>query len=601
MSKDTIKKDWDIKLKHTRKRNLKTPLPNNTDSFTLVINKKKTVFEVTNNNEFYKYVEACAKAYKEQASLLNQGKTPKFNDIDIYKLFTIYDIIKVLPTPIKVGTKTKFQISYWTKDYDSTTNLYIPANLEALTNIINDVFEITNFAGLMANIRAKLLNVVPEYNKFKHLNLAPAHITLFNNGVLNTKELEFSANIDEFGEFEFISKIDHSFLSPDLVNPAHYQLVDKLFHDWTDDDEEKIVMLKQLAVAVVDGDGRNVYVIILGAGGNGKSIYLNMLAKLASGYHIYFDMQDVGDDNKINEISENTKLIVGHELATNVKFSGNMISRIKKLATADPIKADVKYEDAVDVATKCVKIQATNTVPKIFENNQAILRRIKLFKWTDKDFSKLESNIDLDSLIDDSEFIEALISYVFTGIEPFKRFVTIKSIEEDSANAVNDADQSYQFLSHLKEQEMFVGKMPNNVMYQMYISWNKTENPGSRPLKSKELIYRLKNHFTEFNLEMSNKQSRISAMKPTEFNLNVLNSYFYNYQLSVDKYNKTNYIETNNPITDDDLLEVQMKLGTAELSPEYFYNYKNMMILHELIRQGDSDAIAMKELIEDLK
>lgn len=600
MSKDTIKKDWDIKLKHTRKRNLKTPLPNNTDSFTLVINKKKTVFEVTNNNEFYKYVEACAKAYKEQATLLNQGKTPKFNDIDIYKLFTIYDIIKVLPTPIKVGTKTKFQISYWTKDYDSTTNLYIPANLEALTNIINDVFEITNFAGLMANIRAKLLNVVPEYNKFKHLNLAPAHITLFNNGVLNTKELEFSANIDEFGEFEFISKIDHSFLSPDLVNPAHYQLVDKLFHDWTDDDEEKIVMLKQLAVAVVDGDGRNVYVIILGAGGNGKSIYLNMLTKLASGYHIYFDMQDIGNDNKINEISENTKLIVGHELATNVKFSGNMISRIKKLATADPIKADVKYEDAVDVATKCVKIQATNTVPKIFENNQAILRRIKLFKWTDKDFSKLESNIDLDSLIEDPEFIEALISYVFTGIEPFKRFVTIKSVEEDSANAVNDADQSYQFLSYLKEQEMLVGKMPNNVMYQMYERWNKLENPGSRPLKSKELNYRLKSHFDEFNLSIGDKQVTVSSLKPTEFNINALNKYFSNYPLSVNKYNKTNYIDTHNEITDDDILEVQMKLGTQELPPEYFYDYKNMLILYHLINHGDSDAIAMKELIEDL-
>ena len=84
-------------------------------------------------------------------------------------------------------------------------------------------------------------------------------------------------------------------------------------------------------------------------------------------------------------------------------------------------------------------------MPKIFENNQAILRRIKLFKWTDKDFSKLESNIDLDSLIEDPEFIEAFISYAFTGIEPFKRFVTIKSVEEDSAEAVNDADQAYQF------------------------------------------------------------------------------------------------------------------------------------------------------------
>lgn len=601
MSKDTIKNDWDIKLKHTRKRNLKTPLPKNTDSFTLVINKKKTTFEVTNNNEYYKYVEACAKAYKEQASLMNQGKTPKFNDIDAYKLFTIYDIIRILPTPIKVGTKTKFQISYWTKDYDSTSKLYMPANLEALINIINDVFEITNFSGLMANIKAKLLSIVPEYNKFKHLNLAPSHITLFNNGVLNTKELEFSSNVDEFGEFEFISKINHSFLSPDLVNQAHYQLVNKLFHDWTDDGEEKIVMLKQLAVAVIDGDGRNVYIIILGAGGNGKSIYLNMLTKLASGYHIYFDMQDIYDDNKINEIRESTKLIVGHELATNAKFSGNMISRIKKLATADPIKANVKYEDAVDVATKCVKIQATNSLPKIFENNQAILRRIKLFKWTDKDFSKLETNIDLDSLIEDSEFIEAFISYAFTGIEPFKRFVTIKSVEEDSANAVNDADQVYQFLSYLKEQDLLVGKLPNNVVYQMYLSWNKTENPGSRPLKSKELVYRLKNHFAEFNLEISEKQSRASSLKPIEFNFEVLNSFFYNYQLSINKYTMTNYIETNNYITEDDLLEVQMKLGTYELEPEYFYDYKNMMILKELIRRGDADAIGMNEMIEDLK
>lgn len=600
MSKDTIKNDWDIKLKHTRKRNLKTPLPNNTDSFTLVINKKKTTFEVTNNNEYYKYVEACAKAYKEQASLMNQGKTPKFNDIDVYKLFTIYDIIRILPTPIKVGNKTKFQISYWTKDYDSTSRLYMPANLEALINIINDVFEITNFVGLMANIKAKLLNIVPEYNKFKHLNLAPAHITLFNNGVLNTKELEFSANVDEFGEFEFISKINHSFLSPDLVNPVHYQLVNKLFHDWTDNDEEKIVMLKQLAVAVVDGNGRNVYVIILGAGGNGKSIYLNMLTKLASDYHIYFDMQDIGDDNKINEISENTKLIVGHELATNAKFSGNMISRIKKLATADPIKANVKYEDAVDVATKCVKIQATNTLPKIFENNTAILRRIKLFKWTDTDFSKLESNIDLDSLIEDPEFIEAFISYAFTGIKPFKRFVTIKSVEEDSAKAVNDADQAYQFLSYLKEQDLLVGIMPNNAMYQMYERWNKLENPGSRPLKSKELYYRLKSHFEEFNLSIGDKQVTVSALKPTEFNITALNKYFSSYPLSVNKYNKTNYIDTHNEITEDDILEVQMKLGTQELPVEYFYDYKNMLILYHLIYQGDSDAIAMKELIEDL-
>ena len=156
-------------------------------------------------------------------------------------------------------------------------------------------------------------------------------------------------------------------------------------------------------------------------------------------------------------------------------------------------------------------------------------------------------------------------------------------------------------MSYLKEQDLLVGKLPNNAVYQMYLSWNKLENPGSRPLKSKELVYRLKNHFAEFDLEISEKQSRASSLKPIEFNFEVLNSFFYNYQLSINKYTMTNYIETNNYITEDDLLEVQMKLGTCELPPEYFYDYKNMMILYELIKRHDSDAIAMKELIEDLK
>ena len=207
----------------------------------------------------------------------------------------------------------------------------------------------------------------------------------------------------------------------------------------------------------------------------------------------------------------------------------------------------------------------------------------------------------MDSLIEDSEFIEAFISYAFTGIEPFKRFVTIKSVEEDSANAVNNADQVYQFLSYLKEQDLLVGKLPTNVLYQMYERWNKLENPGSRPLKSKELNYRLKNHFEEFNLANGDKQVTVSALKLTEFNIKALNNYFSNYPLSVNRYNKTNYIDTHNEITEDDLLEVQMKLGTYELKPEYFYDYKNMMILHELIKRHDTDAITMKGLIDDLE
>ena len=89
-------------------------------------------------------------------------------------------------------------------------------------------------------------------------------------------------------------------------------------------------------------------------------------------------------------------------------------------------------------------------------------------------------------------------------------------------------------------------------------------------------------------------------LKLTEFNLKVLNKYFYNYKLEDNKYKRSRVLVMPNQITDDDLLEIQMKLGTYEMAPEDFYDYKNMLILQELIRQGDTDAIGMNEMIEDL-
>ena len=46
--------------------------------------------------------------------------------------------------------------------------------------------------------------------------------------------------------------------------------------------------------------------------------------------------------------------------------------------------------------------------------------------------------------------LKHFISYIFCGTGQFKKFINIKSVEEDSAEAVNDADQVYQFLNHLK-------------------------------------------------------------------------------------------------------------------------------------------------------
>lgn len=599
MAKNTKKKKsnhWSIELKHCTKSQLTTNLPNNFKATSLKIERETVDFEINSNHEYFKYIQGCARQYKEARSLANNGKTPKFKDLDVYKVLAKYKIFKIFANPISTTKGSKFQISYWMRDYDNTLNLFKPAEIDSVINVINSVFEISNFSSLITNVNKTLTTVVPGFNGFELLKSPPKEILLMKNGVLNTKTFEFSTNINEFGEFDFISKINFRMLDPDQTDLYYYNLANKLLNDWMDGNIEKVKYLKQLGISVIDGNGRDVYNIIIGPGGNGKSVYLNILSKLASGYDVNLDIQDLTDDNKLIELDESTKLIVGHELATNLKLSQNSISRMKQIATADPFKANVKFKDARTIVTNAVKIQATNTLPKIFENNDAILRRIKIIAWTVTNFTKLETELPLDDIIQRDEFMEAFISLIFTDTEPFTKFMTIESIERDSREAVSNADQVNLFLEWMDDQGFLLGKIPTTILYEQYKIWNMQENPGSSPLKNREFIDRAKKLSAQFNMIYNDKQQTISSLKKNEFNAEVLNHYYFNNQIKYNKYATIRLFECTDVISKDDIKEIKQKLVDCTLDEHTDLNFKTIMIIEYLVSKNNSDAIAFKEL-----
>lgn len=599
MAKNTKKKKsnhWSIELKHCTKSQLTTNLPNNFKATSLKIERETVDFEINSNHEYFRYIQGCARQYKEARSLANNGKTPKFKDLDVYKVLAKYKIFKIFANPISTTKGSKFQISYWMRDYDNTLNLFKPAEIDSVINVINSVFEISNFSSLVTNVNKTLTTVVPGFNGFELLKSPPKEILLMKNGVLNTKTFEFSTNINEFGEFDFISKINFRMLDPDQTDLYYYNLANKLLNDWMDGNIEKVKYLKQLGISVIDGNGRDVYNIIIGPGGNGKSVYLNILSKLASGYDVNLDIQDLTDDNKLIELDESTKLIVGHELATNLKLSQNSISRMKQIATADPFKANVKFKDARTIVTNAVKIQATNTLPKIFENNDAILRRIKIITWTVTNFTKLETELPLDDIIQRDEFMEAFISLIFTDTEPFTKFMTIESIERDSREAVSNADQVSLFLEWMDDQGFLLGKIPTTILYEQYKIWNMQENPGSSPLKNREFIDRAKKLSAQFNMIYNDKQQTISSLKKNEFNAEVLNHYYFNNQIKYNKYATIRLFECTDVISKDDIKEIKQKLVDCTLDEHTDLNFKTIMIIEYLVSKNNSDAIAFKEL-----
>ena len=175
------------------------------------------------------------------------------------------------------------------------------------------------------------------------------------------------------------------------------------------------------------------------------------------------------------------------------------------------------------IANKGLKIQATNTLPKIFENTDAIRRRLRIFNWTNVDFSKLNTQLDLDAMQKDPEFIEALIAYIFCDVEPFEKFKEIKEMTEATDALVNESDQVYQFLQYLDEQELLVGKLLINVVYELYKNWNRDENGNISPLKQRDLTDRLKKLAPDFDMAVKTNRTRGSAMRLLDFNIKALN------------------------------------------------------------------------------
>ena len=247
--------------------------------------------------------------------------------------------------------------------------------------------------------------------------------------------------------------------------------------------------------------------------------------------------------------------------------------------------------------TKGVKIQATNTLPKVFENTPAITDRLNIFEWTNVNYRKLDQNLKLDLLLDDPNFIEALIAWIFTDTETFDKFIEIESIEKASKDLVMDSDQVYQYLTWLKEQEILIGTLLTSINYQQYLYWNKTENGNIKPLKKHELTKRMKKLAPEFGLIYIDDNTRLSAISKLDYNVELLNEQFFNGELKYNKYETSRYFLCEDQISTEEIETFKSKLKNNEIDD--VQSFKDHLILEYLISKKFDPAIIFNQLLKD--
>ena len=600
-NKDKTNKE---KTKNKSKINNKNSISNISDIIYTTENGLENVRKkFQSNDDFKTFLEKQVGNYKKKL-MLETGKSvlpTNASNTDIYKIITSYfDLRYVVQND---DESNKPERTFYIQNYNSEFGLWEELDLEEVIVYISELFIISDIHKTVRDISIRLRKSTIQRENIKPLNLPPNYIILTPNVVYNLKTMKSSNQIDAFGQFDFINNVNFRILPLNEVNPIKLEIVKRIFNDWSQGDKNIEIYLRQLVIAALDGNGRGVFHILIGSGGNGKSSFLNILETLSGKkYTVKLNLQDYMNDNKIGKISSATKSVIGHDLATGAKLSSALNSRFKEFVTAEAFMVDVKYKDPKIIQSRSLKIQSTNTLLDIFENTDAMRRRMRLFEWTNVNFTKLvdERTFNLDELIGtaidtklDKDFYEALMAYCFNEMKYFDKFIEIESINKATNKMINDSDAVYNFFVWFIEQELNnFHKMPLNILYELYKVWHNQENPSGYPLKQRAFSERLKKIINQFGYVFSDEQQRISSIDSIDFNPNLISEIFFKNNLIYNNRTMHRFIENENRILQEEIEEFKKKIHLLNSVDEL--TMKELIILYHLIENGDTEAMHLK-------
>ena len=540
--------------------------------------------------------------------LLNEGRKKKYTAEDLFII--LIDFLKIKYVIIENETTGNKSIAYYIIDYDDPVGLYIEFNLKNWLHKLNLFIKIPNITNMYKDLSFKFENADEQSLKLLNIqpmNLPPEYIILANNAIVNLKEHIISREVNDY-PYNFIQKQKYNILPTDSVDQFMLEVVKRIISDWADGKEDHIKYISQLAFAAFDGNGRDSYNILKGAGGNGKSVFLSILENIAGKkYTVYMNIEELANDTNLEHINLSTKLVIGHDMPTDMKLSKNVNGRIKQFITGEPFQINRKYKSTVMCATKGLKIQNTNTDVTFFENSTAMKRRINVFSWTDINFSELNKeslNFNLDELINpknkqSKKFYEAFIAYIIDQYEPFDKFDLPEESRKKTNKLFDSTDQSRQFNDWLIEQELDWCDYATVILYDMYVDWLKKESPRSIPLKRRKFTDKFLELCDEFGYEKLDSTSYLSTLTDLRFNLEYLNEYHFNHSLTISKSTKSVIVRMKNQITDEDLEQFYNTLLDGTILDKKYLSYKEHTMLKHFINKNDPLAEPSFQLLKD--
>lgn len=385
-------------------------------------------------------------------------------------------------------------------------------------------------------VRAVSVYLMAKSDKIRFANIPPNYLIKFMNRIINLKTKEIYNFDDEWiKDYDFIETLPYDILLPEERKSEPENTVRTIFNDWSNGDEDQLKTIMQLFYAYLDKNGRGLQIILQSEGGDGKSTAMRLIAAMGNEEStLYANINQYTDDNIMNKIQPSTRFISGDDMPSNYKMNSLGLSTFKTLIDGGFLNVSEKYMPNKMVMAQCLKIQATNTDLKFYENNDAVRDRILYIEWPHHNFRRNPSSeINLDYLSGkygepDKDFMEALISIIAFETEHFEKFNVTKSMREKTNATLNASDTVLQHVYTMEDEGLLdLPVLPLDIAYEHFKYWIKETNPGSKPLRKIDYVKRLRKILfnNEWNYE-EGKVRRISSISKTEFNIDAI-SYLY--------------------------------------------------------------------------
>ena len=570
-----------------------------------------------------------------------------FNDLknelidNMYKLKRYQDLISNKPnSEYKLGYNDVSEIIIYTCDiiqiklkqnlsntgitygiYNPETKTYIRTD-NFLKRLVNIIIKEENKCKLPLTSTTREVDAfIESSDEIRIANLPPSYIIKFNNCIFDIKEKQIHDGLDDQGnEYDFININNYDLKNKENVNHDKLKIVEKVFSLWGKDDQEHINLLRQIGFAALEGFGRNRYIILKSEGGDGKSTFQHILTLLAGETNTHnINLDQFGDDNTLNVISESTKLIIGDDLESQHKVPGKALARLKSLITGAIINLNVKFMPNKLVQTKALMMQNTNTDVNFYENTTALKSRILIIHWPNYNFRDNPiTEFDLDALLGlktgstlDNDFMEAIFHYIIFNTEYFNKFSITKQMQENTNELLASNDTINMFLNDLDEKGVLqYPYIPNKPIYEYYKDWLRINNPGAKPMKNREFSQKLNKQLKEIGYETVN-QKRINKIKNYEFNsklLMTINDLNPNNYIKSNFYNMIQSNDTSNLLfnkelyfNDNDVSEVtNILMNTEEFNKLNNYNLPLIQYCIEILSKNKLSLLANLESLDNM-